>query len=226
MNNEKLILERIELFIKVYSEYEIHLNPIPSRLLKSVINELEKDNGVDKNSILFTLGCLKESSFCNHTSNLMDNPFYLNNLINLFNSRSYNQSIYNQDSDENVIRKILSTLLFLQSYEFKLNFGLTNYIGLSEGLCENYEFFLRELDYINFPKYEIDYMRRYLGQFGLHQIPPTCFVTKVFTKGDVIRLHFDYSTAEYKKSYFEDNPTRRVDFSYYFPQHVQKFRTR
>lgn len=222
MTNEKLILERIELFVKVYSEYEVHLNPIPSRLMKSVINELEKDNGVDKNAILFTLGCLKESSFCNHTSNLMDNPFYLNNLIDLFNSRSYNQSIYKQDSDENIIRKILSTLLFLQSYEFKLNIKFSD----KGSLCDYYEHLLFNQIKIGYYEFEEDYMRRYLRQFGLHQIPPTCFVTKVYTKGDVIRLHFDYSTDEYKKSYHKNNPCMLIDFSYYFPQHVQRFRTR
>ena len=170
MTNEKLI----ELFVKVYSEYEVHLNPIPSRLLKSVIIELGKDNGIDKNAILFTLDCLKETSFCNHTSNLMDNPFYLNNLIDLFNSRSYNQSIYKQDSVENVIRKIFSTLLFLQSYEFKLNINFVD----KGGLYDYYEHLLFNQIKIGYYKFEEDYMRRYLRQFDSYQIPPELFPTK------------------------------------------------
>ena len=157
-NKQELILNRIILFNNIYSEYECHLDSIPSRLLNGIIREIENND-----AILFTLNCLKETSFCNHTKSLLDNPFYLNNLIDTFNSLSYQNLLYKQSSDENVIRKILDTLLFLQSYEFKLNINFVNKGSL-------YDYYIQLLcgeHFYGYFKCEEDYMRRYIRQFDM-----------------------------------------------------------
>ena len=218
MTNEKLILERIELFVKVYSEYEVHLNPIPSRLFYKLLYGIN----CNQHAILFTIQCLKVTSFCSEESSSTNDEIYVNNLIKLFNSESYQKKIHTKSSDEEIIRQIFESLLFFQSYEFKLNFELGDY----KGLYETYRTLTLRSNQRWKNAFEQDCARRYMRQFGLKQIPPTCFITKVFTKGDVIRLHFDYSTDEYKKLYHKSNPMILVSFSYYFPEHIQKFRTR